>query len=80
MDLAQFDRLSGIFPTLAPVRVSARVCAYSTEPLFPCQVVSEVKAKKMETMKCIKKLQVHRETLAKKQRQAKTDYDKVHRA
>lgn len=41
------------------------------------QVVSEVKAKKMETMKGIKRLQVQKESLSKKQKQAKADYDKV---
>lgn len=41
------------------------------------QVVNEVKAKKMETMKGIKRLQVQKENLAKKQKQAKADYDKV---
>ncbi|CAM9834777.1 unnamed protein product [Scytosiphon promiscuus] len=41
------------------------------------QVVSEVKAKKMETMKGIKRLQVQKESLSKKQKQAKTDYDKT---
>lgn len=41
------------------------------------QVVSEVKAKKMETMKGIKRLQVQKDGLAKKQKQAKADYDKV---
>lgn len=40
-------------------------------------MVSEVKVKKMETMKAIKRLQVQKETLAKKQKQAKADYDKV---
>ncbi|CAM9240011.1 unnamed protein product [Ectocarpus sp. 12 AP-2014] len=41
------------------------------------QVVSEVKAKKMETMKGIKRLQVQKENLSKKQKQAKVDYDKT---
>ncbi len=41
------------------------------------KVVNEVKAKKMETMKGIKRLQVQKEALAKKQKQAKADYDKV---
>lgn len=41
------------------------------------QVVNEVKAKKMETMKGIKRLQVHKENLVRKQKQAKVDYDKV---
>eukprot|EP00903_Cladosiphon_okamuranus_P019220 g17674.t1 len=41
------------------------------------QVVSEVKAKKMETMKGIKRLQVQKDNLAKKQKQAKADYDKT---
>lgn len=44
---------------------------------FSSQVVSEVKAKKMETMKGIKRLQVQKDNLAKKQKQAKADYDKV---
>ena len=39
--------------------------------------MNEVKAKKMETMKGIKRLQVQKENLAKKQKQAKADYDKV---
>ncbi|CAN0026497.1 unnamed protein product [Pylaiella littoralis] len=41
------------------------------------QVVDEVKAKKMETMKGIKRLQVQKEALSKKQKQAKADYDKA---
>lgn len=41
------------------------------------QVVNEVKAKKMETMKGIKRLQVQKENLAKRQKQAKADYDKA---
>ncbi|CAM9869848.1 unnamed protein product, partial [Ectocarpus fasciculatus] len=41
------------------------------------QVVNEVKAKKMETMKGIKRLQVQKENLSKKQKQAKADYDKT---
>lgn len=36
-----------------------------------------MKAKKMETMKGIKRLQVQKENLAKRQKQAKADYDKV---
>lgn len=40
-------------------------------------MVSEVKAKKMETMKGIKRLQVQKESLSKKQKQAKADYDKA---
>lgn len=41
------------------------------------QVVNEVKAKKMETMKGIKRLQVQKEQLSKKQKQVKAEYDKV---
>lgn len=41
-------------------------------------MVSEVKAKKMETMKGIKRLQAQKEALNKKQKQTKTDYDKVY--
>ena len=41
------------------------------------QVVSEVKAKKMETMKGIKRLQGQKESLAKKQKMAKAEYEKV---
>lgn len=41
------------------------------------QVVSEVKAKKMETMKGIKRLQGQKDNLAKKQKMAKADYERV---
>lgn len=41
------------------------------------QVVGEVKAKKMETMKAIKRMQVQKEQLSKKQKQARIEYDKV---
>ncbi|CAM9335866.1 unnamed protein product [Ascophyllum nodosum] len=41
------------------------------------QVVNEVKAKKMETMKGIKRLQLEKEQLGKKQKQAKVEYDKT---
>lgn len=41
------------------------------------QVVGEVKAKKMETMKAIKRMQVQKEQLGKKQKHARVEYDKV---
>ncbi|CAM9393654.1 unnamed protein product, partial [Laminaria digitata] len=41
------------------------------------QVVSEVKAKKMETMKGIKRLQAQKESLAKKQKMSKAEYEKT---
>lgn len=41
------------------------------------QVVNEVKAKKLETMKAIKRLQAQKEQMTKKHKMAKIEYDKV---